>query len=530
MNFRVKRTAVYLSALLILGATPLHAAEREDLETLRQTTKNLIDLLVQQGVLTQEKATQLVQQAETSAAEKVAAQKKAEAGVVRVQYVPEAVKEEMREQIKQEVLAQAKGERWGDPGALPAWLNRISWEGDIRLRYQYDGFAPGNTAPALVQSAYGLYSYAGSLTTVSGDSLFLAGDTSDPRQRARLRARLGMNAKISDEVSGGIRLATGSSNDPLSTNQTLGNTSQKYSLWVDLAYLKLEPYSWLTLTGGRIVNPWLSTDLVWHPDLTFEGAFAKVAPRISENQRVSLGVGAFPLQDITKSTSNRAENKWLFGAQAGWEWTSLNSSSMKLGVALYDYQHVEGILEAVFGQTYYSYTAPQYRQKGNSVFYDTFDGQYKLLSKFRELNITGVLDLAKFDPVHLTFTGDFVKNVGFDQAEILSRTGQNIDPKTRGYMARFDVGYPKVEQRGDWKAFVGYKYLERDAVLDAFTDSDFHLGGTDARGFFVGGSYGIDKNTWLTLRWMSADEISGAQGFPIKLGIDTLQLDLNAKF
>ena len=55
--------------------------------------------------------------------------------------------------------------------------------------------------------------------------------------------------------------------------------------------------------------------------------------------------------------------------------------------------------------------------------------------------------------------------------------------------------------------------------------SDFHLGGTDTKGFFIGGSYGLDKNTWLNLRWMSADSISGPP-----LGIDVLQLDLYAKF
>ena len=64
-----------------------------------------------------------------------------------------------------------------------------------------------------------------------------------------------------------------------------------------------------------------------------------------------------------------------------------------------------------------------------------------------------------------------------------------------------------------------------DAVLDALTDSDFHLGGTNAKGFTVGGSYGVDDNAWLTLRWLSSDQIDGAP-----LSIDTLQFDLNTRF
>jgi hypothetical protein len=62
-------------------------------------------------------------------------------------------------------------------------------------------------------------------------------------------------------------------------------------------------------------------------------------------------------------------------------------------------------------------------------------------------------------------------------------------------------------------------------VLDAFTDSDFHLGGTNAKGWVVGGNYGLMKNTWLTGRWLSSDVITGP-----KYGIDTLQVDINTRF
>ena len=62
-------------------------------------------------------------------------------------------------------------------------------------------------------------------------------------------------------------------------------------------------------------------------------------------------------------------------------------------------------------------------------------------------------------------------------------------------------------------------------MLDAFTDSDFHLGGTNSKGWLLGGSYGLTENAWLTARYMSADEIDGPP-----LGIDVFQLDLNAKF
>jgi hypothetical protein len=73
--------------------------------------------------------------------------------------------------------------------------------------------------------------------------------------------------------------------------------------------------------------------------------------------------------------------------------------------------------------------------------------------------------------------------------------------------------------------FFGYKRVERDAVLDAFTDSDLHGGGTDAKGYTLGGSWGLGRNTTLTGRWLSADSISGAP-----LALDTLQVDLLLRF
>ena len=82
-----------------------------------------------------------------------------------------------------------------------------------------------------------------------------------------------------------------------------------------------------------------------------------------------------------------------------------------------------------------------------------------------------------------------------------------------------------LTKRGNWQVYAAYKHLERDAVLDAFTDSDFHLGGTDAKGWLLGGSYALMENAWVNARWLSSDEIDGPP-----LGIDVLQFDFYARF
>ena len=121
--------------------------------------------------------------------------------------------------------------------------------------------------------------------------------------------------------------------------------------------------------------------------------------------------------------------------------------------------------------------------------------------------------------------GDFVKNVGYDQQDILARTGALIPEKSDGWMAEFEIGWATMARAGAWSVFGGYRSLERDAVLDAFTDSDFHLGGTDTEGWFTGFKLAVARNAWLSARWLTADEIDGAP-----LAIDVLQVDVNAKF
>lgn len=510
-----KLKVLTLSVSLALAVNPVHAGERETLETMRQTTLNLIQILVQQGVLTQEKADQLIKQAEAKAQETVAAEKKADAGVVRVQYIPESVKKQISDQVREEVVAQAKQERWGDVNTVPEWVDRLKWEGDIRLRYQASRFPEGN-APEQVFNSFG--------QNIS--------NTTQDNQAFRMRARLGLNAKITPAISGGVQLTTGNTNNPVSTTQTLGQYENKYSLVLDRAFLKIhsdETLPWLSASAGRIPNPWFSTDLVWNDNLNFEGAALHVDPnaQTSRQLRPFVTLGAFALQSIEQSSSVSARNKWLFGAQTGVEWIKDTNSRAKIGLAYYDYRNIHGVPSTTYPGEF-DQTAPGFRQKGNTLFdinpYAP-SAVWGLAADYHLLNLTAMADLNVYDPVHVMLTGDYVKNIGFNRSEILARTGLDVEPQTVGYMARVAVGMPTMLLKNDWQVFLAYRHLEADAVLDAFTDSDFHLGGTNNKGFILGGQYGLDKNTWLSVRWLSSNQISG-----LPLSIDVFQFDLNAKF
>lgn len=523
-------------------AGPLQAGERESLEALHETTMSLIGALVEQGILPKEKADAMVKAAREKAAASAANTAPAAAGPVRVQYVPESVKAEIREQLKQEVLAQAKNEHWAAPNAVPAWVDRIKWEGDVRVRYQMDKPDASNTKPFdyIVASVGGTTRAADflGLSTTSGPTA----NTTEDRQRYRLRARLGLLANVSDEWSAGIRITTGNVNERVSTNQTMGQSFNKYQLVLDRAYLRYDPTSWLSATGGRMPNPWLHTDLVWDKDLNFEGFAATLKPEfLGGRLRPFLTVGTFPLKEDNPPS---ARDRWLQGAQLGTNLSIGHNTNFSIGAAMYNYKNIEGYPERDpglglvpgFGQYEYS---SSFRQKGNTLFLTDLnrtDGTtaniWGLASRFRPVNLTASLDLAQFDPVHVILTADYVKNTAFDRSEIERRTGLALtDGKDYGYLYRVAVGMPKLERRHDWNASFTYRYLGSDATVDGFTDSDFGLGGTNLRGYILAFNYGLDPNASIGVRWYSAQQIDSFSLNPShRYAADVLMADLNVRF
>ena len=138
-------------------------------------------------------------------------------------YVPQFVKDEIRAQVRdelrqevaQDVIDRARQEQWGVPAALPDWVARLKFKGDLRLRAQSDRFADGNA-----QFAYFDFleiNDAGGLADAGVDGLL---NTTEDRDRLRARVRLGLDARITDSLLAGFRLSTGNTRDPVSTNQT----------------------------------------------------------------------------------------------------------------------------------------------------------------------------------------------------------------------------------------------------------------------------------------------------------------------
>lgn len=541
MNKKALIVAIGLAGLP--GWSP--AAETEGSAELRGAIRGLVDELVKGGVLPKNKADAVVERAlERARREAAPAGESGEPlpGGVRVPYIPEPVKKDIIEQIRpsvredvvQEILKQARQERWGVPDAFPAWVNRIAFFGDIRLREQVDKFAPDN-APS---SYLNIQKINQQRSVSSSLSDFL--NTTEDHSSMRLRARVGMLAKVSDDVSAVVRVATGSTTTPVSTNDTFTNSFNSASVILDQGYLRYQSSGKaVTLWGGRVPNPFLTTDLVWSDNLNFDGVAATIRRAAGDPNVAGSGgfapfwtIGAFPLQ----VTDWGKYAKWLYATQLGVDWR-IGRSVLSFGTSYYYFSNIVGRANALNDNSL-DYTAPQFVQKGNTMYEiegDLAKPLFGLASDFHEFDVIGSLDIGAFGATHVILTGHYVRNTAFDVTTVTNRINAapiggrmypgDLADEASGYLAKLTVGAPKLEKHGDWQVTWGYKRLGANAVVDAFTDTDFHLGGTDAQGWFLGGSYTLANNTWVSLRYLTSDAIQYAP-----LGIDTWQLEINARF
>jgi hypothetical protein len=627
----MKTASKTLPALLIglLAANAAAEQSEEIIKVKKSTFVNLVDLLVKRGVINQEEGSGLVSAAEQESAEAAAktpptadsnaAPAKADSAAAvekdklaaktkHVGYVPEFVKKEIRDQVRAELKAEvvndvkqdAKTEGWGIPGALPEWVAALHPSFDIRVRFQDNfygsnntnilGIGPGPLNFLNVNSNYtggnngGLYGPNGLLFQAQSpsSSKYPFNNNTKDQLLLRERFRLGFEADIADGVKAGVRLATSNIYNPVLNDQTLGNTGQSYQFAIDRAYLQYDyldsnKTSWFSLYGGRIINPFLSTDIVFDPDLSFEGFAGSFRFHLNQNNPTVLGykagnptgrvginqgqqtpdsvfitLGVFPIQNVNFSTNS----KWLYAGQIGADWLVFKDSRINFGLAYYDYQNVNARYNApnVGDGHEYDWTAPQFMQQGNSMvaitnFYSgggptnpvctdpVYGCLFGLASEFRIFDATAVYDYQFYGQTHVLFTADYAKNLGYSQQKILNQFANGIsnynpvvnyadsNPRTTAYQARIDIGYPKVVRRGDWNLSFAYRYLQRDSVLDAFTDSIFHNGGTNAKGWVMAAQYSLAKNTWLDMHWYSTQSVDGPT-----YDVDTVNFDVNSRF
>ncbi|WP_141057859.1 putative porin [Stenotrophomonas rhizophila] len=564
----LRRSALAAGVVLVLASGAAHAQDGSGESTMIKLIRGLID----SGALKPEAGQALLLEAQREAAvarpAAAAGAIAAQPGDVRVPYIPQTVRDEIREELKTSVMAQAKAEGWAAPDQVPDWTQRLRVQGDVRVRNESRLYSDRNSDIEVDWARIN----TGNGYDVNGNTNLglppLRNTREDRNNSWRIRARLGVVAELGEHTRAGVRLATGNDNGPVSSTQTLGGGLAKKDAWLDQAWLSYTPVQGLDIIGGRFGNPYWSTDTLFSNDLNFDGlAFKYAYPLGGEGLSLFATLGLTPLEyssdgfPNTSQTKMKSENKWLNGVQVGADWQFGDQQKLRAAVGYFDFRNIAGeysqpcALYAGADHCSSDWSRPAFMQKGNTLMLlrnialDPLDPantpmpQYVgLASEFELLDLNLAWETPTFAGYALRVEGHGIKNLAFDRNRMWSRAQggivtnlgaaangvagpQDIQSGDMAYMAQATFGQLALKQAGDWNVWLGYKRLEADALPDAYNDSNFHLGGTNAKGYYLGSSYMFDKNVWLTGRWMAAKEVTGAPQ-----SIDVFQLEVNAGF
>lgn len=338
------------------------------------------------------------------------------------------------------------GTKAAEPWRPPAWLERITLFGDVRFRVE------------------GFYNRPDE-----------QGEAVPSRTRERIRARLGLLYTHSDELSGTVRLATGNPEDPISHNVSLGSLFESKSISLNFAYLQFTPgatFGWrpglLTLQAGKFPLPHFRIgELVFDDDLAPEGLGQRLA-LLGKPAGVLQSVDVHVLEWVFREVADDLDG-WMIGGQIVPK-AKVGSVSVELGLGQFWWYQADLIAEEL--------ERNDALQNTNLLETALVNGERRILGYRSDFNLT-TLTLAMTVPaVHakpLRVGLDWVYNWGAASDDDF------------GVQGMVKLGVPK--QRGDWAITLLYQYLQREAALSAFTNSNFGDGGTNVMGPMVALEY-----------------------------------------
>ena len=283
----------------------------------------------------------------------------------------------------------------------------------------------------------------------------------DTRDRHRIRARFGIKANPFDSLDLNFRLASGNAADPTSTNQTLDGGFTNKALNIDLAYFDWHPsfVEGAHLIGGKQQVPFykpVGNQILWDGDLTPEGLAIKVSGDVAESVNIFVNTAALFAEERVD-----ANDTWLLGGQAG---VKISFSDDKT--------------YAVAGLGYFLYTDAQGKEPLAAVAGgNTLDANSLYSNDYATLELLGEAG-TKTENYKFAVYGEFVTNT-------------KVSANDKAYIGGLKV--TRAFGKQSLSFHYNYRHIESDAVLGAYTDSDFAGGGTNGRGHKFNLGYKINK-------------------------------------
>ena len=333
--------------------------------------------------------------------------------------------------------------------------------------------------------------------------------------RWRTRVRVGLNAWINEELSGGVSIATDSDNNgdvysgSTSRNQTYAKLFNAKSIFLNEAYIDYHPMDFglngkaNLIFGKRDVAKSIvwTDDMIYDGDITLEGVtlqYGKAADG-KEKDGLIFNAGYYFLDQISPATTDIAgynapskeNDPFLTIVQIAYKGNVADYSYM-LGVGDHNFRNLEFL--------------PVYDAKNVNV------PSRNLVELFG--NIGG--DITETLPWQLR--GQFAHNT----------SNKAVTNQKDAWLAGLSIGDAK--QPGQWKVDFNYNRIEKDSVFPFFTDSDRKVGSynTGTQGWEVGATYHLVQNMTVGAKYYNYYQIHSLEaGNP---HLHTLQCDMVVKF
>ena len=389
------------------------------------------------------------------------------------------------EELEREALI----ERVTSHDKLLETLQRISWFGDLRLRYEMVDRASDNS------------------TANDADGHL---DT----ERPRIRFRFGAKAHVYKDLDLIFRLSTGVDGASTSGNTTLDGTFGNEAISLNLAFGSWELIDNLTLQAGKLKDPFMKSGVVWDNDVAPEG-LSEIYQKKSGDTTLQFILGQYIVEETDRNNNIDSNDVALLAWQAQLH-QKTKFGKFKFALALYDYNHLIDQGSAIT------------KQLGSG------DGQRNSQIVGTDVTTTNMQTLdfmidwsSPLGSKHGSLFGEYAINTNADAPAGNNTIAQDLDT---AWQLGFKFGDKKVKKTGQWEIKTLYRVVQQDAVFYALTDSDFHQGGTNAKGIKMGATYAIRKGMQGTYTFFGTEnergDINGG-----KLDIPGQhQLDLKFKF
>jgi hypothetical protein len=274
------------------------------------------------------------------------------------------------------------------------------------------------------------------------------------RNRERVRLRFNVTGKLSDEISGGFSLATGTWDDPVSTNQTFSGFLNRKSIGIDRAFIAYKPNyaKFLKLEAGKFAYPWYRTPMTFDGDVNPEGfaqtlSFDLKSPGL---KNVTLVGFQLPIHEVTGG-----RDSFILGGQIQTQFRLSSKARLGLYGAGINFLRTDPLGMAASART--GGTLVGSLNNFNTMRKNSSGAVIGYAYKFAYLDAIMKLDLdtGRRFPTSIIF--DFVNNTR--------------GPRERsGYWAEFAVG--KQKEAKDVQLSYAYIRIQKDAVISAFNESD----------------------------------------------------------